>query len=248
MTEWVTSSGLWTTRRRSLLGMATLRDMPAADTAAPDTPARPSAPRARRLRGGGRDLRLALGVGLVLLAVLVGSRVVSSGGDRVQVWALRAPLAAGTALAADDLVAVPVALDATEAYVLATTDVAGQRLTRDVGADELLPAAALAAGDAAPRRLVTVPVDALHAPPGLARGERVDVYVTPKDGASVGGDAVTVLPALVLAGALVADPGVVDQSGSSNQVGVVLDVAAKDADRAVAAARAGDVDLVRVGG
>ncbi len=173
MTEWVTSSGLWTTRRRSLLGMATLRDMPAADTAAPDTPARPSAPRARRLRGGGRDLRLALGVGLVLLAVLVGSRV---------------------------------------------------------------------------RRLVTVPVDALHAPPGLARGERVDVYVTPKDGASVGGDAVTVLPALVLAGALVADPGVVDQSGSSNQVGVVLDVAAKDADRAVAAARAGDVDLVRVGG
>ncbi len=225
--------------------MATLRDMPAT---AVDAPARLSVPRARRLRGGGRDLRLALGVGLVLLAVLVGSRVVGSGGDRVSVWALRAPLAAGTSLSADDLVAVPVALDAIGAYVPASTDVVGQRLSRDVAVDELLPAAALSAGDSATRRLVTVPVDALHAPPGLARGERVDVYVTPKDGASVGGDSVTVLPSLVLAGALVADPGVVDQSGASNQVGVVLDIAAKDADRAVAAARAGDVDLVRVGG
>ena len=223
--------------------MATLRDMPA-----PATDARPASPPARRLRGGGRDLRLALGVVLVLLAVVIGSRVVSSGGDRVQVWALRAPLAAGTTIAADDLVAVPVAVDALDAYVVSSTDVVGQRLTRDVGADELLPASAVVAGAAEARRLVTVPVDALHAPPGLARGERVDVYVTPQDGASVGGDAVTVLPALVLAGALVADPGVVDQSGASNQVGVVLDVAAKDADRAVAAARAGDVDLVRVGG
>ena len=55
----------------------------------------------------------------------------------------------------------------------------------------------------------------------------------------------SVLPALVLSGALVADPGSADHA--NGQVGVVLDVAAKDADRAVAAARGGDVDLVRVG-
>lgn len=225
--------------------MATLRDMPAPATDVP--PARPPSPTARRLRGGGRDLRLALGVGLVLVAVVVGSRVVGSGADRTPVWALRGALAAGTELTADDLVAVPVAADSLEAYVVTTTDVEGRRLLRDVGAGELLPAAALADGSAEARRLVTVPVDALHAPPALARGERVDVYVTPKDGASIGSDAVTVLPALVLAGALVADPGVVDESGASNQVGVVLDVAAKEAERAVAAARAGDVDLVRVG-
>ncbi|HET7902212.1 MAG TPA: SAF domain-containing protein [Candidatus Nanopelagicales bacterium] len=226
--------------------MATLRDMPAPATdSRPGTTTLPASPRARRLRDG-RDLRLALGVGLVLVAVVLGSRVVSAGGDRTEVWALRAALASGTTLSADDLVAVPVALDAVDAYVATTTDVVGQRVARDVGAGELLPAAALAASGEA-RRLVTVPVDALHAPPGLARGERVDVYVTPKDGASVGGDGVTVLPSLVLAGALVADPGVVDESGASSQVGVVLDVSATDADRAVAAARAGDVDLVRVG-
>ena len=223
--------------------MVTLRAM-----AAPESPPRPASPPARRQRGDGRDLRLALGVALVLVAVVLGSRLLSSGGDRTLVWSARASLAAGTTMSADDLVAVPVALGALDAYVPDSTDLVGRRLSRDVAADELLPAAAVVDGEGAPRRLVTVPVDALHAPPGLARGERVDVYVTPEDGASIGGDAVTVLPSLVLAGALVADPGVVDETGASSQIGIVLDVAATDADRAVAAARSGDVDLVRVGG
>ena len=218
--------------------MATLRDM----AAPPSPPAR--RPRARR------DLRLAAGVALVLVAMVLGARLVSSAGDRTPVWSLRVPLAAGTALQADDLVAVEVGGDAATlaAYVPASDDVTGRRTTRDLAAGELLATAALAApGSAtADRRLVTVAVDPLHAPPGLARGERVDVYVTPKDGASVG-STVSVLPTLALAGVLVADPGSADASGASSQVGVVLDVAAKDADRAVAAARAGDVDLVRVG-
>ena len=218
--------------------MATLRDMAA-----------PSSPPARRPRAR-RDLRLAAGVALVLVAMLLGARLLSSAGDRTAVWSLRVPLAAGTALRADDLVAVQVGGDATTvaAYAPAADDVTGRRVMRDLAAGELLPASALtAAGTAsADRRSVTVAVDPLHMPPGLARGEKVDVYVTPKDGASVG-SSVSVLPTLVLAGALVADPGSADASGASSQVGVVLDVAAKDADRAVAAARAGDVDLVRVG-
>ena len=215
--------------------MATLRDMAA-----------PTSPPARRFRTDRRDLRLALGVALVLVSVVLGARLLSSAGDRVAVWSLRAALAAGTTLHQDDLVSSPVGLESLAAYVPASTDVVGQRLTRDVGAGELLPAAAIGGADST-RRLVTVPVDPLHAPPGLSRGERVDVYVTPKDGASVGGDGVTVLPSLVLAGALVADPGVVDPASSSAQIGVVLDVASKDADSAVGAARAGDLDLVRVG-
>jgi hypothetical protein len=52
----------------------------------------------------------------------------------------------------------------------------------------------------------------------------------------------------VLKGVLVSDPGSSDASGVTDQLGVVLDVAVPDTDRAVAAARAGDVDLVRVGG
>jgi hypothetical protein len=216
--------------------MATLRDM----AAPPSPPAR--RPQVRR------DLRLAAGGALVLVAMVLGARLLAGAGDRTPVWSLRVPLAAGTALQADDLVAVDVGGDATTVavYVAASDDVIGRRTTRDLAAGELLPAASIATSSRVDRRLVTVAVDPLHAPPSLARGERVDVYVTPRDGASVG-STVSVLPTLVLAGALVSDPGSPDASGASAQVGVVLDVAAKDADRAVAAARAGDVDLVRVG-
>jgi hypothetical protein len=206
-----------------------------------------TSPPARRLGTGRRDLRLAVGVALVVLSVVLGGRLLAASGDRVLVWSLRQSLAAGTTLHEDDLVAVPAAADTVAAYVPQTTGVAGRTLGRDVASGELLPAAALTDATTADRRLVTVPVDPLHAPPGLARGERVDVYVSPKDGTSVGQDGVTVLPSLALAGALVADPGVTDTAGATSQVGIVLDVGVRDAARAVAAARGGDVDLVRVG-
>jgi hypothetical protein len=231
---------------RTVEGMAAQRFAPARPLTDPTgTPSAPPVPRARRALPGGRDLRLALGVVLVLASVVLGARVLAAADDRAEVWALAGPLAAGTTVSADDLVPVGVALEDLTPYVEVGTDVEGMVLLRDVGADELLPAAALVDADAAARdrRWVTVPVDPLHAPPGLARGERVDVYVTPADGAALGD--VEVVPVLVLAGALVADPGGLDPSGLSDRLGVVLDVAAADADRAVAAARAGDVDLVR---
>jgi len=207
----------------------------------------PTSPPARRFRTDRQDVRLALGVALVVFAVIAGSKLIGAAGDRVPVWSLRSALAAGTTLRADDVVAVPVTAEALSVYAGESSEVTGKVLTRDIGAGELLPLAALATSKDQLRRLVTVPVDALHAPPGLARGERVDVYVSPKDGASVGQGGVTVMPSLVLAGALVADPGGTDPAGASTQIGVVLDVSSKDADRAVAAARGGDVDLVRVG-
>src|SRR5690242_1627018 len=57
------------------------------------------------------DLRLVLGVLLVLGSVLVGARVLSSADATVPVWAASGDLAAGTALTADDVVAVDVRLD-----------------------------------------------------------------------------------------------------------------------------------------
>ena len=58
------------------------------------------------------DLRLVLGVLLVLASVLLGARVVSAADATVPVWAVTGDLAAGTQLSADDLVAVDVRLDA----------------------------------------------------------------------------------------------------------------------------------------
>jgi hypothetical protein len=73
------------------------------------------------------------------------------------------------------------------------------------------------------------------------RGERVDVYMTPTE--SSGG---TAIPLLMLSDALVADPGAADGSGSG-QLGVVVDVPIAQTQKAVEAARGGQVDIVRAG-
>ena len=121
------------------------------------------------------DLRLVLGVLLVLGSVLVGARVLSSADATVPVWAAAGDLAAGTVLTGDDLVAVEVRLDdAAGGYLSTGTRPAGRTLGRAVGKGELVPRAALAG----PPSLVqlALPVQAGYVPPGLARGRLVDVY------------------------------------------------------------------------
>jgi hypothetical protein len=121
------------------------------------------------------DLRLVLGLLLVLGSVLLGARVVSAADATVPVWAAAGDLAAGTVLTADDLVAVDVRLDdAARAYLSTTTRPAGRTLSRAVSAGELLPRSTLVA----PEELVqlALPVQAGYVPPSLQRGQLVDVY------------------------------------------------------------------------
>jgi SAF domain len=121
------------------------------------------------------DLRLVLGVLLVLGSVLLGARVVSAADATVPVWSATGDLAAGTVLTAADLVAVDVRLDgAAGAYLAASTQPEGRTLARAVRAGELVPRASLEE----PAELVQValPVQAGYVPPGLVRGQVVDVY------------------------------------------------------------------------
>jgi hypothetical protein len=121
------------------------------------------------------DLRLVLGVLLVLGSVLLGARVVSAADATVPVWSATGDLAAGTVLTAADLVAVDVRLDgAAGAYLAAGTQPEGRTLARAVRAGELVPRASLEE----PAELVQValPVQAGYVPPGLVRGQVVDVY------------------------------------------------------------------------
>ena len=208
-------------------------------------PESPQAGRAQPPRW--RDTRLALGVLLILVSVVAGSRVVA-GAQRVeQVWALQHDLAAGTTLQAEDLRLVEVRLDAVGvSYIRATdADPTGRLLSRAVTAGELLPTAALQSADAATLRAVTVPVERFHYPSGLDRGQQVDVYVTTKSASGLGQGA----PERVLAGVLVAG---VDRDGSrfgsaGSVAGVVLSVDPEDVGRLVAAVRAGALDLVAGG-
>jgi hypothetical protein len=147
------------------------------------------APTPRRVRAPRwLDLRLVLGVLLVLGSVLLGARVVSAADATVPVWAVTGDLAAGTELAVDDLVAVDVRLDdAAEAYLSTSTRPEGRTLARAVRAGELLPRTALE--EPADLVQVALPVQAGYVPPSLTRGQLVDVYALADPAAGAVADA-----------------------------------------------------------
>ncbi len=166
----------------------TVPTAPAAATSGTAAPVPGSAP--RRIRPPRwLDLRLVLGVLLVLGSVLLGARVVAAADATVPVWSAAGDLAAGTVLAAGDLVAVDVRLDdVAGAYLATSTRPEGRTLARAVRNGELLPRTALEE----PAELVqlALPVQAGYVPPGLDRGQVVDVYAVadPAAGATATGD------------------------------------------------------------
>lgn len=182
------------------------------------------------------DLRLVLGVLLVLGSVLLGARVVGAADATVPVWAVTGDLAAGTELSADDLVAVDVRLDdAADAYLSAGTRPEGRTLARAVRDGELLPRSALE--EAGELVQLALPVQSGYVPPGLRRGQLVDVYAVadPAAGATAVADGsvtpvVTSAPVQALSGR---SEGVL--STPTTAVQVVVAVAADDAAEVLAA-------------
>jgi hypothetical protein len=198
------------------------------------------------------DVRLLIGVSLVLVSIVLGTRVVAVATDSDLVWQAKAELAAGTPVGEQDLRAIEVRLPsgATGAYLAASgPKPVGWVLTRPVGAHELLPRGALAPPDAADVdwRVVTVPVLRFHYPGDLAKGQQVDVYMTAGGGPVPAPSPAE--PVLVVRSATVAH---VDTSsigglgGAGSGIGVELAVPAADATALVRAAQAGAIDLVRV--
>jgi len=198
------------------------------------------------------NVRLLVGVSLVLVSIVLGTRVVAAATDSDLVWQARAELAAGTPVGDADLRAIEVRLPsgATGAYLAANgPKPVGWVLTRPVGAHELLPRGALAPPDAAETdwRVVAVPVLRFHYPGDLAKGQQVDVYMTAEDAAVTAPTPVE--PVLVLRATTVAH---VDTSsagglgGAGAGIGVELAVPAADVAELVRAAQAGAIDLVRV--
>lgn len=211
-----------------------------------------TSPPARRLdRPRWLDLRLLAGVLIVLVSVVIGARVVSAAERGEVVWSAAHDLSAGTTLREGDLVATSVRLaDSTERYVDAGGAApTGYVLVRDVSAGELIPVTAVSEGEeASSRRLISVPVAPDHFPAGLARGQRVDVYVT----AAVLPGALTdeVEPELALTDVAVSQvAGGSDGFGpASGSVGVVLEVDEDEVAAVVAAVATGTIQLVGLPG
>ncbi|MGN6253325.1 MAG: SAF domain-containing protein [Marmoricola sp.] len=146
------------------------------------------APAQRSRRSRWRDLRVLGGVALMALAVLAGSFAVVSADDTVPVVAARHDLRPGVVIRAADLEVRRVRFAdaaARDRYLHATTDVpAGSVSSRQVGAGELVPRAALArAEEAAPRTEVPLSVAVDDVPVTVRTGSVVDVWVLPEQGA-----------------------------------------------------------------
>ena len=130
------------------------------------------------------DLRLVIGVVLVLGSVVLGAKIVSGANHTYRMLAVTRDLAAGTLLSHDDVRSVRVQLPdrGHGIYVTGDADVLGKQLNRPLASGELLPAAAL--GTAAALTTVTVPFTADNAPT-LAPGQRVEIWLSTKTCASI---------------------------------------------------------------
>jgi hypothetical protein len=141
-------------------------------------------PLARRAtRPGWRDPRLWIGVAVVAASVLVGALVLGSSDDTVPVWVASGSLGAGHVLTADDLAVRRVRFDdagAASLYLRADQQLPPDlRLDRDVGAGELVPAAAVARSARHDVHAVPVAVAPDQVPGGIGAGDVVDVYIRP---------------------------------------------------------------------
>lgn len=192
------------------------------------------------MRGRTVEPRLVAGVGLMVLATVLGAMTMQHASRRASVWQLAHGLSAGSVITAADVHVAAVAIDqGAGAYVDAGTVVVGKTLTRDLHSMELLPQSALADDVRADDR-VTVPVEPLHLPPDLRRGERVDVWITPVATNGEVGETRRVLAAVRV--------DAVDGADASGHPAVVLAVPRPKVSVLVSALRIGAIDLVGVGG
>jgi hypothetical protein len=152
-------------------------------TSGDTAPSALSPPAARAPGRSWRDPRLVVGLVIVAVSVLLGSRLLAGADDTVAVWSVAADLPAGTVLTASDLERVDLRFGTPEVagrYLPADAALPeGAVLTRDAVAGELLPRAAVGTGEGGDVVEVPIAVAAEAVPATLRVGEVVDVWVTP---------------------------------------------------------------------
>ena len=184
-----------------------------------------------------RDLRIWLGLALILGSMFIGAFVLSSGEHTSNVWRATRDLAIGSF---PQVETVALALGDTAANYLPATQIPQGRMRYPVAMGGLIPLNAVGALVPAAVRLVTIPVDPMRAPVAIAAGDVVDIWVSsPKTN-----DGVPPIPTLVLSNIRVAE---VDRefTGIGGELPVVLDVVTSQTAQLLGAMR-GELSLVLV--
>jgi hypothetical protein len=210
---------------------------------------------ARATTPGWRDPRLWVGLLIVAVSVVAGSRLLAAADDTVAVWAVAADAGPGAALSEGDLVVQRVRFadpDDLAGYYRVDETLPGElRLVRGVGAGELLPRGAVGASDQ-PTDTVELPVsvESDQVPPAVQAGSVVDVYLL---GDPARGEPATAEPAAaepgtpVLQEATVVDaPDSDDGFGTTGRRQLVLAVPQGDAATYFAAVAALESPLLTV--
>ena len=197
------------------------------------------------------DPRIIGGILLVIAAVVIGARVIGASAHTTKVWAAAHDLAAGTVVAAGDLVGVDVNLgDAADHYLRSDqgdTALIGRSVASPVRSGELLPAGVLDQPVAG--RVIVIGVDADRMPPGVAHGSKIDLYLTVGGGAASQSAAKTDLIASGITVQGVTAPSSGGLSGASSnqyQVAVLLD--STTADRLIRVLPTGEPIIALVSG
>ena len=189
------------------------------------------------------DVRLWVGVSVLIGSMFIGARVMASAEETVTLWRATSDLAAGSNPLAVEPVVVALA-GSDEAYfrgLIPPTDV----VIRPVGAGEFIPIGALGTADLTPVRVVTVPVNPLHVAVGVNPGDQVDVWATIDSTTVSAVSQTSMVPTKVLAKITVIEIAR-DVVCTGGDIGVVLSVPESDVPSLVLAMRMGDIDLVKV--
>jgi len=184
-----------------------------------------------------RDTRIWLGLGFIVAAMFLGAFVMSSGTATSTVWRATRDLPVG---AVPEVEPVSVALGDSVATYLPAAELPQGRMKLPVASGGLLPRNAVGAPVPATSRLVTIPVDPLRVPVGLAAGDVVDVWASE----AKSNDGAPLLPTLVLSNIRVADVNH-EASGMGGELPVVLDIAESQTAQLLGATR-GEISLVLV--
>lgn len=191
-------------------------------------------PAARATTPGWRDARLWIGLLIVAVSVVAGSRLLAAADDTVAVWAVSADAGPGAALTEDDLVVHRVRFaepdDLAGYYRVDDTLPDDLRLVRGVGAGELLPRGAVGAADQQADTVeLPIAVEADQVPPAVHAGSVVDVYLvgSPARGEEAAGEPGTpVLQEATVVDAPSSDGGI---GGATGRRQLVLAVPQADA-------------------